>query len=357
MKTESKRRVALLFGGRGSEHLISCKSAASIARALTGECELYTVGITKAGDPYLFSGKLSDLEDGSWQEDTNHLFPVLFGKRSGVSGLLYEDTMLPVDVAIPAMHGDFGEDGRIQGMLDTARIPFVGTTTLGGTISASKARTKIMAEHLAIPTVPWCMLSPDIPFSHAKMMLRARFGAQEYPLIFKPDALGSSIGIRTANSDEELRTALSAMAVHGDFLAEQYLPEVREIEVCFLETQTSPIFTIGEVAYKRSADVTFYSYDKKYATDTSPLKRPALTQRQEELLRRYAAALVELVGLRDLARIDFFLDTNGNIYFNEINAFPGFTEHSFYPQAMKTLGIDYKALLIGLIKCAYDRGI
>ena len=357
MKTDSKRRVALLFGGRGSEHLISCKSAASIARALTGECELYTVGITKAGDTYLYSGKLSDMENGTWQKDTNHLFPVVFGSRSGVSGLLYEDTLLPVDLALPALHGDFGEDGRIQGMLDCARIPFVGAATLGGAISASKARTKILAEHLAIPTVAWCLLCAKTPFSNAKMMLRARFGAREYPLILKPDALGSSIGIRTASSDEELRIALDAMAEHGDFIAERYLPEVREIELCYLDADPQPIFAIGEVAYKRTADCTIYSYDKKYASDALPFKRSALTKKQEELLRCYAKSLVALIGLRDLGRIDFFLDRDGNIYLNEINSFPGFTEHSFYPQAMKMQGIDYKTLLFTLIERAYDRGV
>lgn len=357
MKPKTKRRIALLFGGRGSEHLISCKSAASIARALTSECELYTVGITRSGDLYLFSGKLSDMEKGIWQEDADHLFPVSLLRRQGVGNLLCGDTLLPVDVALPALHGDFGEDGRIQGMLETVGIPFVGASTLGGAISASKARTKILAEHLSIPTVPWCMLAPSTPFSHAKMMLRARFGTREYPLILKPDALGSSIGICTVGSDEELRAALPKMAPHGDFLAEQYLPNVREIEVCFLDCPSEPLFVIGEVAYRRGGEGAIYSYEKKYSTDIPPFKHSPLTQRQQELLSHYARALVALVGLRDLARIDFFLDGDGNIYFNEINSFPGFTENSFYPQAMKSSGIDYKTLLFNLIERAYDRRI
>lgn len=357
MREKTKRRVALLFGGRGSEHLISCKSAASIARALSGECELYTVGISTVGDLFLFGGKLSDMENGSWHEDTDHLFPVFFTRRSGVGGLLYEDTLLPVDVALPALHGDFGEDGRIQGALEVAGIPYIGAPTLGGAVSSSKALTKILAEHLAIPTVPWCTLTPHTPFSAIKVMLRARFGAEEYPLILKPDALGSSIGIRTVQSDEELRAALPELEPYGDFLAERYLPEVREIELCFLDTQKPPIFAIGEVVYHRGGEGAIYSYDKKYRSDLLPIKRAPLTARQEELLRHYARSLVTLLGLRDLARIDFFLDKDGNIYFNEINSFPGFTERSFYPQALKMQGIDYKTLLLSLIEKAYDRGI
>lgn len=358
MKNHSKRRVALLFGGRGSEHLISCKSAASIARALAGECELYTVGITKDGDLYLFGGKISDMEKGIWHEDSDHLFPVFFTRRAGVGGLLYEDTLLPVDVALPALHGDFGEDGRIQGMLEVAAIPFVGTSTLGGAVSSNKALTKILAEHLAIPTVAWCTMAGDTPFAKAKLMICARFGAAEYPLILKPSDLGSSIGIRTAASDEELRTALPAMAPYGDFLIERYLPDVREIELCYLGTGQEAVFAIGEVCYKRSSELgAIYSYEKKYQSDALPIKRAPLTQKQEDLLRHYARLLVDLLKLRDLARIDFFLDTDGNIYFNEINCFPGFTERSFYPQAMKSLGFDYKTLLLTLLERAYDRGI
>ena len=353
-----KQRVALLFGGRGSEHLISCRSAASIARALTGECELYTVGITKEGELYLFSGKLSDMENGSWHEDRDHLFPVFFTRRSGVGGLQYEDALLPVDVAFPALHGDFGEDGRIQGMLEVTAIPYVGAPTDGGVLSSSKILSKILAEHLSISTVAWCTVSGQTSFAEAKLMIRARFGADEYPLILKPDALGSSIGIRTVCSDEELRSALKDMSCYGDLLIERYLPELREIELCYLESREGAHFSIGEVSYhKTSTAAEIYSYEKKYHTDTIPFKRALLSQRQEDTLRHYAKALISLLHLRDLARIDFFLDSTGNLYFNEINSFPGFTERSFYPQGMKMLGFDYKALLLTLLEQAHDRSI
>ena len=358
MTNQKKRRVALLFGGRGSEHLISCKSAASIARALTGECELYTVGITTMGDFYLFGGKLSDMENGTWAEDTDHLFPVFFTRRAGVGGLQYEDTVLPVDVVLPALHGDFGEDGRIQGMLETCAIPFVGAKTRGGVMSASKIASKILAEHLSIPTVPWCTMESGTPFAKAKLMLRARFGADEYPLILKPDTLGSSIGIQTVSSDEQLRAALEQAAPYGDLLVERYLPGLREIELCYLERKEAPLFVIGEVCYPKSSGGTdIYSYDKKYRSDVSPFRRAPLTHRQEDTLCHYARELIALMHLQGLSRIDFFLGSEGEIFFNEINAFPGFTERSFYPQAMKTVGFDYKTLLLTLLEQAYDLSI
>ncbi len=356
MNKDKQMRVALLFGGKGREHDISERSAAPVARALSPLCDLYTVGITTEGDFYLYSGNYSNIENGTWCNDTTHLFPAFFVRQGRRRGLLVEDTLLPVDVALPVLHGDFGEDGRIQGLLDVVGIPYVGAPVLAGALCTNKAMTKIIAEHLSVPTVPWCTLSPNTPFAEAKLQIRAALGRDEYPLIMKPICLGSSIGIFVVDSDDALRDALEGSRTFGDMLVERFLPGVREVEVCYLGLREDYFFS-AEVNIPRTEQNSPYTYEKKYKTKAPAVKTTDLFPEIKGTLFCYASALVRTLGLCDLARLDFFLDENGCIYFNEINTFPGFSEQSFYPQVLKKNGFDYKTLLLSLLEVAYGRSV
>lgn len=354
MKQTKRLRIALLFGGRGAEHDISLKSAASVALALSSESELICVGITKVGEVYLYTGTPDKIENGTWEQESSRLFPTSFVRLGQKKGLLLGGAVLPVDVVFPVLHGDFGEDGKVQGWLESIDLPYVGSRPLAGALCQDKALTKIIAEHLSIPTVPWCVLRSHTPFAEAKLQIRAAMHDEEYPLILKPTALGSSIGVFTVRSDAELRSALCEAAPYGDMLVERYLPRVREVEVCYLDTDEEHYF-VGEVNLPERD--TPYTYEKKYNTKICPVREEPPAPSVEQALRYYSRALVELLSIRGVCRLDFFLTETGKIYFNEINTFPGFSSQSFYPQMCEKGGFDYKTLLLTLCEVAYDRHI
>ena len=352
MKYHSRLRIALLFGGRGAEHEVSLRSAASVARALVDASDLIFVGITKTGAIYLYTGSPQSIEDGKWESESTRLYPTSFVRLGEKRGLLLGGTVVPVDVVLPILHGDFGEDGKIQGWLEAVGLPYVGASPLAGSICQDKAVTKILAEHLSLPTVPWCTIRAGTSFAEAKLQIRATMPTHEFPLILKPTALGSSIGVFTATDDLSLREALKMSEPYGEMLIEQYLVGAREVEVCYLRAPEEHFF-IGEVNLPDSN--TPYTYDKKYNTSLSPLCEGKLPEEIESTLYRYCRALVGLLEMRELCRIDFLLDRSGKLYFNEINTLPGFSEHSFYPKVCKQNGWDYKPLLLSLCEAAYDR--
>lgn len=352
MNEKKKRRVALLFGGIGAEHEISERSAASCARALSDACDLLLIGITPSGAIYLYAGTPDGIGSGTWKNENARLFPTSFVRLGEKRGILFQNTVIPVDVVLPVLHGDFGEDGKIQGWLESIGIPYVGARTLAGAVCQDKAVTKILAQHLSIPTLPWCTLKSNTAFAEAKLQICAVMQKEEYPLILKPTSLGSSIGIATVTDDLSLRKALSETGAYGDILVEKYLCGAREVEVCYLGVGGEHYFP-AEV-YLPDAD-TPYTYDKKYTLNISPVKDGALPDDIQNTLVRYARALVNLLSIRDLCRIDFFLTDEGKIFFNEINTFPGFGKQSFYPEVCGRNGFDYKTLLLSLCEVAYAR--
>lgn len=351
MKQNQKLRVALLFGGRGAEHSISLRSASSAARALMELCELMLVGIRADGAIFLYTGSPDAIADGAWEKEDERLFPTSFVRLGDKRGLLLGGAVAPVDVVLPVLHGDYGEDGKIQGWLDSLDIPYVGATPMTGAICQDKAITKIIAEHLSIPTVPWCLLKSDTSFAEAKLQIRAVI-PEELPFILKPNALGSSIGVFPVLDDLSLREGLDAAAPYGDILVERYLPGVREVEVCYLSL-SEELFFAGEVNLPDRTGP--YTFEKKYASSLSPTSEGALPRKVQNTLRRYCRSLVRLFDMGELCRIDFFLTKEGKIYFNEINTFPGFSEHSFYPEMCQKNGFGYKSLLLSLCEAAYDR--
>ena len=352
MHTNQKTRIVLLFGGIGAEHEISLKTASSMARAMVDACELTTVGIRKDGSICLYTGTPDGIESGAWEEESERLFPTSFVRLGNERGLLLGNTVLPVDVVLPALHGDYGEDGKLQGALEISGIPYVGARPLAGAICQDKAITKILAQHLSIPTVPWCLVHSGTPFAEAKLQIRASIPKEEYPLILKPTSLGSSIGVFPVANDTSLREALDASAKYGDMLVEKYLPAPREVEVCYLETQKEDCFFVGEV--NLPDPTTPYTFDKKYRLPLSPVRQEPLPKSIQRTLIRYSRALVNLLSVRGLCRLDYFL-VGEKIYFNEINTFPGLSSQSFYPEVCKRNGFDYKTLLFTLCEVAYDR--
>lgn len=347
-----KRKVALLFGGRGAEHAVSCMSGASILSAIENEVDLLPIAIDKDGSTYLYRDSRDMLKNGVLTLE--HSIPISLVRQGGVCGGLTAEGFYPIEVALPALHGDFGEDGVVQGYLATLGIPFVGTPTLGGAIANDKAITKMLAATVGIPTLKGCLLSPELSFADAKATVRSVLGV-DYPYFVKPNARGSSVGASVAKDDASLRAALAAAAAHGEILVEPYLASITELEIGYLCANGKQLLTpIGAI----SSPGGFYDYEEKYASHTAHIRSTTpLDESVACAVRRHALALIRLLGVRDLARIDFFLSDNGALYFNEINPFPGFTGESLYPILAKNIGFDYKTLLLTLIEGAYARGI
>ena len=367
-----KITVALLFGGRGYESEVSVAGAKFLLSRLDLEkFSLVPVYITGSGEWKTVSEPQSALpsEDGRGYGDRAEeiITDLALGRlpcislsptrRGGRSGLAFEDGFIPVDVVFPLLHGDFGEDGIIQGALENARLPFVGQTTLTSAILSDKAYTKLVADHLGIPTADWTLGirgSKYHSLSKTKRDAEKRLG---YPLFIKPTGLGSSVGAGAAMSPEgfDAMFGLAASLGNGRVLIERHVKPIKELECAYFSAGGKELFTnIGEIAYGGE----FYDYEAKYSEDSSASVGlcHGLTDEIRNTILDYSRRLVDYFGIRDLCRIDFFLTEDGLILFNEINAMPGFTSSSLYPALLSDAGIDPTELISLLISEAHSRG-
>ena len=326
--TQSKKKIALIYGGRGSEHQVSLCSAEYVMSQLSREkYELFPILIEK---------------DGSWLYGGEQTFPV--GYR-GLSGFAVCGKILPVDCAIPLLHGDYGEDGRVQGALDTAGIAYVGADTLAGAVCMDKAYTRAVAGSIGIPTARGVL----IPRGSELADIEAAAEEIGYPVFIKPTRQGSSIGASAVKDKGELHSAYVNAAIHGGVLIEELVTDKREIEVGVLSLKRGRIISPpGEVLCDG-----FYDYAKKYGGTTVTVCPAELDGDMSSCVRNYARRLAEALDLSGPARIDFFL-SGKRLLFNEINTMPGFTRDSLYPRLMRAAGIGTSALFDLLIEDATE---
>lgn len=342
--------AAVLFGGRGEEHAVSCHTAANLLRH-TADAGIVAlpVAITREGEFRLCPrdyDPLRLLTDPSAGEGAP-TFPVRLAGRAGF--LTEGGGVLPVDTVLPALHGDAGEDGILQGLLCAAGLPYIGSDTHAGALCADKAATKRLAADLGIPTLPFCVLTPGTPPEDIRRQIVARFGASPYPLFVKPVGLGSSVGTALARDESDLLAACFAAYRWGDVLVEPYLHPVEEFEVAWLDAPGT-CFGPGRIVTTEG----FYDFDKKYVGAGARAEDdPAVTPELRETLFAAARRLIRAAGVRDLCRVDFFR-AGGKLYFNEINTFPGLTETSLYPALLARGGIPFSGFLrhLAALSCA-----
>ncbi len=312
-------RVALIYGGEGHEHDISVASADNLSKLI--DAEMYSI-------IYIFIDKC-----GNWYihgKNDKHLTPTYPVRLDGVSGFFTEGDILPVDLAIPCLHGDLGEDGVIAGALTAAHIKYIGQDTFTSAFTSDKAASKLAAEHLGIPTARWLISSEcgtDI-----KAAAEERIG---YPMFIKPSRLGSSYGAHPVFDPRDFDAAYSdARSLSSVVLIEEYIRFEYEVECAYFEGEEKLFSPHGRIL---SGD--FYDFFAKYTdtkdrTDTSCGYDPSV----EEKIREHSSRLVELLGIRHLSRMDFFVTAAGDVYFNEINSFPGMTKTSLYPVLCEGMG-------------------
>jgi D-alanine-D-alanine ligase len=355
--TPNKRlRVGVLFGGRSGEHEVSLASAASVIRGLDPDkYEAVPIGITKEGHWRIGAGAQKMLpevlrggQDVMMTADpTNASLVPLGGPSAGYAAAQR------LDVIFPVMHGTYGEDGTIQGLLDLAGLPFVGAGVLGSAIGMDKDVAKRLLQAAKIPVVPWVTAYRYDWERDPKKIQREIEKAFKYPVFVKPAALGSSVGMTKVHSRAELAPALNLASEFAMKILVEKSVVAREIEVSVLGNHDPKASVPGEIVPHRE----FYDYTAKYLEDGTQLLIPAkLKPAQIKQIQTLAVAAFRALELSGMARVDFFLEkrANGKLFLNEVNTIPGFTSISMYPKLWEASGIPFRDLIDKLIALALE---
>jgi len=358
---DKRIRIAVLFGGRSGEHEVSLMSARSVLSALDPEkYEITQIGITKdgvwlAGENILEALNKGQTDDGSLKQvvilpDKYH--NRIWGIQIGNSACALEP-LANVDVVFPVLHGTFGEDGTLQGLLELADLAYVGAGVTGSSVGMDKGVFKDVMRANGIPTVDsMIVLRSEVEKDIETVILHAET-VGPYPLFVKPANLGSSVGITKCNSHADLGEGLMEAAAYDRRLLVECSVNAREIEVSVLGNEAPQASVPGEVLPSRE----FYSYESKYLDGTSGLLIPApLPAETTEVIRQMAVTAYKAIDCAGMARVDFFIEkTTGRIYLNELNTIPGFTSISMYPKLWEASGVPYTKLVDRLVELALER--
>ncbi|WP_374200054.1 D-alanine--D-alanine ligase family protein [Arthrobacter sp. zg-Y1110] len=360
-------RVAVLFGGRSSEHAVSCVTAAGVLQAIdTSKYDVVPIGIAKNGqwslvsaDPAEWSLRAATLPEVPVSEES-----VVLSSQDGSRELVAHAagslprSLGPIDVVMPLLHGPFGEDGTLQGMLEMADMRYVGAGVLASAVGMDKHYMKVVFESAGLMVGPYEVIT-DRQWLRDPQSCLDRAGALEFPLFVKPARAGSSMGITRVTDAAELPAAIEAARLHDPKVVVEAGIIGREIEVAVLQgrgTEDPRTSQPGEVAV-RDGGHEWYDFEAKYvdgaAADLScPADLPAdITAR----VRRLAGIAFDAVGGEGLSRVDFFYTPDGELIINEINTMPGFTPISMYPQMWAKSGLPYTELIDELISLALAR--
>ena len=351
-----KLSVCILFGGISPEHEVSLRSAESVLNNIDHEkYNIFPVGITKEGDWILFGGKdYSMLPAGTWQNCEQNRRAAL-SPVHGQGLLSFENDCVVrerIDVVFPVLHGENGEDGSMQGLLQIAGIPYVGPHVAASAACMDKTITKLIADQAGIRQAAWHLITAQDWQRGAQSCLDAVEAKFEYPVFVKPAGTGSSVGVSKARDREALEQALlDALRFDTKVLVEEFI-DGQEVEVAVLGNENPCASVCGEI----DAGADFYDYEAKYISDSANLYIPArLSEEVSEHVRETAVRVYEAMGCRGLSRVDFFVTKKDQeVVFNEINTIPGFTSISMYPKLFAASGIAYPDLIDNLIRLAMD---
>ena len=326
------KKVLILFGGNSTEHYISCKSAKSILENIDQKLfDVTSVGINLENEWYIYNDNLKYLDDGDWiDKNTKKIDNII-------------EFLKQFDVVFPIIHGTNGEDGRLQGMLELFNIKFVGCNTISSAIGMDKEFSKYVFDKLNIPQVKYLVYSKNINIKNVEKSLK-------YPMIIKPANGGSSIGISKANNKKELVKAIEiAKKYDSKIIIEEFI-KARELEIAVLQDKNLIISNPGEILSGND----WYDYDAKYNNENSKTIIPNDIPKNILLkLKEYAKKAFVGLNAKGFARIDFFYnEKTQQIFINEINTLPGFTNISMFPKLMENEKIPYKKLITKLIENA-----
>ena len=353
MTTQKKLRVGVIFGGRSGEHEVSLASAASVIRALNPEkYEAVPIGITKDGRWLVGSGAqkllpevLKSGERVSLPADPTSASLVPLAPSSG-------HPSISVDVMFPVMHGTFGEDGTIQGLLELAGLPYVGAGVLASAVGMDKDVQKRLFAEAGLPIVPFLAVRRSEWERDPVGVIKAVKKKFKFPVFVKPATLGSSVGMTRVKAAHQLGAAIDTAAAFGLKIMVEKAVTAREVEVSVLGNDEVQASIPGEILPHRE----FYDYTAKYLEQGTRLLIPApLKKKQVETFQKYAVRAFQAIDGTGMARCDFFLENRtGKIFINELNTIPGFTSISMYPKMWEASGLPYTKLIDRLIELAFE---
>jgi len=353
MTSSTPLRIGVLFGGKSGEHEVSLASARTVMAALEAAGhQTIPIGISPQGRWLTSGDPLARLTSGETDADSTDSKGTP-SKSSGTSFVQMEETLPTIDLIFPVLHGPFGEDGTVQGLLEMAGLPYVGDGVLASATGMDKITSKMIFSAANLPQVDYRATSRREWQTRRPHLLDEIEAAFVYPLFAKPANLGSSVGVSKARNRRELADALELACVYDRrVLVEQGVENAREIEVSILGND-EPIASVpGEIVPGNE----FYDYEAKYEDGRSQLLIPAaLTPEQVASVRALAVRAFQALDCAGLARVDFLLAGDGTLYLNELNTMPGFTRHSMYPKLWEASGVPLPALVGRLVELALER--
>ena len=360
--SEHKMSVVVLFGGMSSEHEVSRVSAGTFVDQL--DCqryELLTIGITKEGRWLYTEADSAQMADGSWEELPGNMPCVLSPDRADHGLILFTPAgqveKVHVDVVIPVLHGLWGEDGTVQGLLELAGIPYVGCGVLASAVCMDKAVANAMFDASGIPHTKWLSATRWEIESDPDGVCDGVIAKLGWPIFVKPANAGSSVGITKAHNREELNTAIDTALREDDKVVFEEFIDGQEVECAAIGNPDNP----QEVRTTRPGEILagaeFYTYDDKYKNGISKTVIPAhLPDQKLDEVKTLAARAYLALGCAGLARCDFFVEHGtGRVLCNELNTLPGFTPISMYPKLMENEGYSFAALVDKLIGLALSK--
>jgi len=357
----SKLKIGVLYGGRSGEHHVSLCSAASVVAALDKKkYDVVAIGIDRDGRWYVqdrpeiipdkdFGQILSLKKRGLWL--VNHFEQ---HNKLTIYNLETSGEKVVVDLIFPVLHGTYGEDGTLQGLLELAMVPYVGVDVAGSAVGMDKDIAKRLLKEAGIPVVPWITAGRHEWLEHPEKILRRASSQLDLPVFVKPLCTGSSVGIKKVKVKKELAAAIAYAFQFDTRIMIETGIDCREIECAVLGNEHPQASVLGEILPSHE----FYSYEAKYldpqgARMNIPAKIPV---RLAAVIRKCAVAGFQALNCNSMARVDFFLDKKtGKFYLNEINTLPGFTSISMYPKLWEATGVPYSELLDRLIGLALAR--
>ena len=339
-------KVLLIFGGKSSEFEVSCASAASVIRNIKGH-ELTKLGITKDGKWFVTDSGADDVQNCKWVTNEYNR-PVTVDVSNGA--FIIDGEALKFDVVFPVIHGRNGEDGRLQGLLEMMNVKYVGCRLLSSAVCMDKAYTNLIFEANGIKHTPWVSFTQYEYEKNKDLILDNIVGRLKYPFFVKPSNAGSSVGITKCDSYEGLIAAIDeALKFDSKIIVEQAVKNPLEIEVSVMGNEEPVASCTGRI--KAAND--FYDYEAKYINAASETIVPAdIDKNLSEKIRKIAIAAYKACECRGLSRVDFLVDDSGEIFINEINTLPGFTNISMFPKLFIAEGISYSELINKLIDYA-----
>ncbi len=350
-----KKTILVIFGGTSSEHEVSCKSAASIIKNISRESyQVIPLGVTKEGQWYLTEATSEEISKGLWFKEDKIKSAILSPERKEKSLIVDGKEKIEIDCVFPIIHGKFGEDGTLQGLLEIAGIPYVGSGVMASAAAMDKAVTKMFVDKIGVKQAKYFSTDRNdiIENIGARLKEIEEYFQGEYPLFVKPANAGSSVGITKVGNMNELFEGIKIAAKEDYKVLIEEAIDGREVEVGVLGNRKPLASPIGEILPVHE----YYDYESKYLIDTEQTQiAEDLSEETVEELQEKSKRIFKALGCNGLARVDFFIqEGTGEVIFNEINTLPGFTNISMYPKLWEADGLTMEELIDRLIVLALD---